>query len=130
MRLKTVILTIFSMKYNIYSTNVQLGKIDKILSYPLQLNEIQSIAALKTPLGKIGNNFSIREKYNNIFMCVCIYKMKNTYVFNKILSYPSYPFFVKPNVYNTLRWVRSMKNILPLSYPILPKLCLTIQTEK
>lgn len=130
MRFKTDILTIFSMKYKKYSIKVQLGKIYKILSYPLQLNEIQLFTALKTPLGKIGNNFHIRGKYNNIFMCVCIYKMKNTYVFNKILSYPSYPLFVKPNIYNTLRWVKWIKNILPSSYPILPKSCLTIQREK
>lgn len=130
MRLKTDILTIFSMKYIKYSINVQLGKIDEILSYPLQTIEIQLIAALKTPLGKIGNNFSIRGKYKNIFMCMCIYKMKNTYVFNRLLSYPSYPIFVKPNIYNTLRWVRSIENILPSSYPILPKSCLTIQIEK
>lgn len=130
MRLKTVILTIFSMKYYKYSINVQLGKIDEILSYPLQLNVIQYLTALKTPLGKIGNYFSIGGKYINIFMCVCIYKLKNTYVFNNISSYPSYPIFVIPNVYAWLRWVRLFKFFLPSSYPILPKLCLAIQKEK
>jgi len=93
------------MKYIKYSINVQLGKINAKQSYPLQVNEIQSITALKTPLGKIGNNFSIRgNKYKNN---VCVYIKKiYSHTFIILLSYPSYPIFVKPNVYNSFKWVR------------------------